>query len=245
MTSTLRTSSASTARNRPLTGDIKTSYVVDDHMGWLRCDGRGMDKVVFNLLFQVIGYTFGGSGNTFLLPDVKGRVMGSIGTVVDSASRTRIYVAGQSVGELDHKLTVNEMPAHNHAKLGGSPGANTTADGITSVEANHTHGITDPGHTHTYSNTPNDQDVNTITTQNTAADQYRESANTGSSTTGITVDAAGAHSHTISSNGNDEYHNNIQPTLFYGNTYIYSGVPISKDYPFIFPFTTGRNPVLI
>jgi microcystin-dependent protein len=242
MTSTLRTSSASTARNRPLTGDIKTSYVVDDHMGWLLCDGRGMDKVVFNLLFQVIGYTFGGSGNTFLLPNVKGRVMGSIGTVVDSASRTRTYVAGQSVGELDHKLTVNEMPAHNHNKSVASPGANTTADGITSVEANHTHGITDPGHTHTYTSPAN---ANISGSGLVTFSASTTSGTTSSHTTGITVNPAGSHSHTISSNGNDEYHNNIQPTLFYGNTYIYSGVPISKDYPFIFPFTTGRNPVLI
>jgi hypothetical protein len=37
------------------------------------------------------------------------------------------------------------------------------------------------------------------------------------------------------------YHNNIQPTLFYGNTFIYCGVPMRGE----FPFKTGLAPVLI
>jgi hypothetical protein len=64
---------------------------------------------------------------------------------------------------------------------------------------------------------------------------------TGSSTTGISVNPAGSHSHTISSNGGNQYHNNIQPTLFYGNTFIYSGIPMLGN----FPFKTGIAPVLI
>jgi hypothetical protein len=35
------------------------------------------------------------------------------------------------------------------------------------------------------------------------------------------------HRHQIASNGNDQYHNNIQPTLFYGNLFVYSGIPIN------------------
>lgn len=238
MTSTMRVNAANTARTKPTTGDTKMSFVNADHLGWVKCDGRALNKVTYNLLFQVLGSTFGSDALTFNLPNPAGRVMGSIGTVVDSASRTRIYVAGQSVGELDHKLTVNEMPAHNHAKLGGSPGANTTADGITSIEANHTHGITDPGHTHTYTSPSNANISGSGLVTFSAA---TTSGTTSSNTTGITVNAAGAHSHTISSNGNDEYHNNIQPTLFYGNTFIYCGNPMLGE----FPFKTGLTPVLI
>lgn len=234
----MRVNAANTARTKPTTGDTKMSFVNADHLGWVKCDGRALNKVTYNLLFQVLGSTFGSDALTFNLPNPAGRVMGSIGTVVDSASRTRIYVAGQSVGELDHKLTVNEMPAHNHAKLGGSPGANTTADGITSIEANHTHGITDPGHTHTYTSPSNANISGSGLVTFSAA---TTSGTTSSNTTGITVNAAGAHSHTISSNGNDEYHNNIQPTLFYGNTFIYCGNPMLGE----FPFKTGLTPVLI
>ena len=248
MTSTLRVNAANTARTKPTTGDTKMSFVNTDHLGWLICKNdadpdlpRALDTTAYNLLFQVIGYTFGGSGNTFHLPHMTGRVMGTVGKVTDSNGHTATYVATTSkVGEIDHKLTVPEMPSHNHNDATPSPGANTTADGITSVEPNHTHGITDPGHSHGYTAPANGQISAQISTIN-----YSVSTTGGTTSpaiTGITAtNAAGEHSHTISSNGGDQYHNNIQPTLFYGNTFIYCGVPMRGE----FPFKTGLAPVLI
>ena len=243
MTSTLRINAANTARTKPTTGDTKMSFVNTDHLGWLLCDGREMDIVSDNLLFQVIGYTFGhGSGTKFKLPNPAGRVMGTVGTVTDANTPAivRTYAKGDSVGELDHKLTVPEMPSHNHNDATPSPGANTTADGITSVEPNHTHGITDPGHSHGYT-----APANGLISAQISTNTYSVSTTGGTTApafTGITTtNAAGAHSHTISSNGGDQYHNNIQPTLFYGNTFIYCGVPMRGE----FPFKTGLAPVLI
>lgn len=245
MTSTLRINAANTARTKPTTGDTKMSFVNVDHLGWLKCDGREMDIVSDNLLFQVIGYTFGhGSGTKFKLPNPAGRVMGTVGTVTDDNVRSRTYAKGDSVGELEHKLTVPEMPAHNHNKLTASPGANTIADGTTSIQADHIHGILDETHQHTYtapsgsgstSSYSGVGSIGVITGTNS-------SALTIGALTGITeTELAGAHSHTISSNGGDQYHNNIQPTLFYGNTFIYCGVPMRGE----FPFKTGLAPVLI
>jgi len=240
----MRVNAANTARTKPTTGDTKMSFVNTDHLGWLLCDGRVMDKTADNLLFQVIGYTFGGSGNSFNLPNPAGRVMGTVGTVTDDDARSRTYVKGQMVGELDHKLVQSEMPSHNHNSTGAQyTDSPVTGDvnGITSPNGGHTHTITDPGHTHTYSDTPNNQGVNTLTTQNDGADDYRNTATTSRSTTGITINAVADHTHTIHSNGGDQYHNNIQPTLFYGNTFIYCGVPMRGE----FPFKTGLAPVLI
>jgi microcystin-dependent protein len=243
MTSTLRINAANTARTKPTTGDTKMSFVNTDHLGWLLCDGREMDIVSDNLLFQVIGYTFGhGSGTKFKLPNPAGRVMGTVGTVTDANTPAivRTYAKGDSVGELDHKLTVPEMPSHNHNDATPSPGANTTADGITSVEPNHTHGITDPGHSHGYTAPANARISAQISTND-----YSVSTTGGTTSPAFTgiiaTNAAGEHSHTISSNGGDQYHNNIQPTLFYGNTFIYCGVPMRGE----FPFKTGLAPVLI
>lgn len=241
MTSLLRTNGSLTARTRPLTGDIKTSFVIDDHMGWLKCDGRSLDKTAFNLLFQVIGYTFGGSGQTFKLPDPQGRVMGSVGTVTDDDLRSRFFGPGQQVGELDHKLTVDEMPSHNHDIATPSPGANTKNVGNTSTIADHVHGVTDPGHAHSYFNQPNAVSPAVSLTTTEVADNYNVNQTTGTSTTGVTINPAGSHNHQINSNGNDQYHNNIQPTLFYGNSYIYCGIPNYGQYN----FAIGRNPVLI
>ena len=235
MTSTLRVSSANTARTKPTTGDTKTTFVIDDHLGWLKCDGRILDKVQYNLLFQVIGYTFGGSGASFKLPDLQGRVLGSVGTVTDANSRTRSYAPGDKVGELDHKLTVSEMPAHNHNSATGTPGSNTTANGTTSSSIT---GVTDSGHSHSYANHPNTANpAVSLTTTSVAADtQVTQTTGTGNANI---VDPG--HTHTIASNGGDQYHNNIQPTLFYGNLFIYSGIPMIGK----FPYMIGLHPVLI
>jgi len=243
MSSLLRFNAASTARNRPLTGDTKSSFVLDDHLGWLKCDGRALDKVTFNLLFQVIGYQFGGSGNNFNLPDLQGRVMGNTGFVRDEDNRTRTFAPGESVGELGHKLIQSEMPSHNHDINGLQSNAPpVTANGNTSSETTGiTHNGTGPtgggrdGYGLAY------QDGHS--TMNAAVNDGSE-PNLFTSIAALTLTDPG-HSHQIKSNGGDQYHNNIQPTLFYGNTFIYSGVPITKSFPFLFPFTTGRNPVLI
>jgi microcystin-dependent protein len=244
MTSTLRVNAANTARTKPTTGDTKMSFVNTDHLGWLKCDGRAMDKTADNLLFQVIGYTFGGSGNTFYLPNPAGRVMGTIGTVTDTENRSRTYTAGQMVGELDHKLVQSEMPSHNHNDSGAqytdSP-VTGNVDGVTSLNGGHTHTITDPGHTHSYVNQSNSVSPAVSLTTTEVADNVDVSQTTGSSTTGITINSVADHTHTIQSNGGDQYHNNIQPTLFYGNTFIYCGVPMRGE----FPFKTGLAPVLI
>jgi microcystin-dependent protein len=259
MTSTLRITSANTARTKPTTGDTKMSFVNVDHLGWLMCDGRPMDKTADNLLFQVIGYTFGGSGNTFNLPNPAGRVMGTVGTVTDDNNRSRTYVASTNngkVGELDHKLVQSEMPSHNH-DIAGAQFVDTpvTADGNTSLNAtgitvnNNFTGVTDSGH-----DQPNISAVNSSQFKGLGA---LASANVGSDTNSSIDIATGnanivdpshahtitdpTHRHQINSNGGDQYHNNIQPTLFYGNTFIYCGVPMRGE----FPFKTGIAPVLI
>lgn len=228
MTSTLRHNAAFTARTRPTTGDTKTSFINDDHMGWIKCDGRALDTKQFNLLFQVIGYTFGGSGSSFNLPNAQGRVMGSVGTVTDDASRTRSYTPGQSVGELDHRLTLPEIPSHNH---GGN-----TGDSLTGI----THNASGPSPGG--GGTGNGQGLiiqDGNNTQNGSVNGGNEPNLYASSVALVLTDPQ--HHHSIASAGGDGYHNNIQPTLFYGNTFIYSSVPQYGS----FPFTTGRNPVII
>jgi microcystin-dependent protein len=238
MTSTLRTNAALTARNKPLTGDTKTSFVIDDHMGWLKCDGRLLDKSTYNLLFQVIGYTFGGSGANFKLPDPQGRVMGSVGPVVDVNGHTRTYAPGESVGELDHQLTIPEMPSHNHDN--NTPAQPTTSAGYTS---NSTTSITHNanGGSGGFGLVKSDGYGTPGSIDNSGGE-----LNTAAAPIALTLTDPG-HKHAIASNGGDQYHNNIQPTLFYGNTFIYCGIPISTHgvSAGMFPYTVARNPVLI
>jgi hypothetical protein len=43
--------------------------------GWLICDGGSYASAAYTTLFNVIGYTFGGSGANFNVPNLKGRVV--------------------------------------------------------------------------------------------------------------------------------------------------------------------------
>jgi microcystin-dependent protein len=166
------------------TGDLKFSVQGSDHNGWLKCDGRSVLRSTYNNLFNIIGTSFGSDDSTtFKLPDCRGRVIGVLGTGSGLTARS----LGQLVGEETHTMTVSEMPTHAHT-------------------------INDPGHAHSYTNNTNDQSVNTLTTQESSADNADLSATTGTSTTGITVN----------NNGSSTPFNVMQPTIFISNVFIFS-----------------------
>ena len=43
--------------------------------GWFFCEGRSLSTTTYATLFAAIGYTYGGSGATFNIPDLRGRVI--------------------------------------------------------------------------------------------------------------------------------------------------------------------------
>jgi microcystin-dependent protein len=75
----------------------------------------------------------------------------------------------------------------------------------------HSHGVTDPGHNHSYTNNTNDQTVSALPGE-TAADNNDLSATTGTSTTGIS----------INNTGSGTPFNVMQPTIFISNIFIFS-----------------------
>jgi microcystin-dependent protein len=215
MSSVLRRTGALSAVERHTVGDTKTSLVSNDHVGWLLCDGRTLNVDDFRHLFSVIGHSFGGSGSTFNLPDPMGRVPGFVGS-----SGGNTWIMGDVSGTETHTLTIAEMPAHNH---GTDASNNVVGNGLTGLSGEHTHTINDPGHTHSYVNQSSGVNVNNLTTQLDVADNINQNQTTGSNTTGITINPVPSHQHTINTQGGSQPHNNMQPTIFLGNLFVYAG----------------------
>ncbi len=231
------------AHQKPNVGDIKTSVVNTDHLGWLLCDGRLLQKSEYGLLFYQIGYTFGGSGDDFRLPDGRGRVVGNTGS-----SGGDNWAYGQTTGEETHLMTLSELVSHNHTALSATTGVTTVSatTGVTTQTAG--------AHSHTQT-TVNDDFNNTGSYPNYTQPSYAQYDSAGSITWTNTINANGDHTHTITDPGHihtitDPGHthtitntggstpfNVMQPTIFMGNMFIYSG----KTNAGAWPYTPGTN----
>jgi microcystin-dependent protein len=77
--------------------------------GYLLCDGATVAAADYPELFAVIGYSFGGAGADFNLPDLVDRtIIGSSGS----------FAFGTTGGDATVTLDVSEMPAHSHTDTG-------------------------------------------------------------------------------------------------------------------------------
>jgi microcystin-dependent protein len=80
-------------------------------VGWALCDGQLLPISENETLFQLIGTTYGGDGQTtFALPDLRGRV--PIGTGQGPGLQNRIL--GEAAGTEAIALTVQHIPPHSH-----------------------------------------------------------------------------------------------------------------------------------
>lgn len=93
-------------------GDIKLTAIASPTTGWLLCDGSFISRETYACLFAVIGTNYGaGDGTaTFNVPNLKGRV-----PVGCDSTQTEFNTVGKTGGAKTHKLTVTEMPSHNHS----------------------------------------------------------------------------------------------------------------------------------
>lgn len=83
--------------------------------GFLLCDGSSLSTTTYAALFAAIGYTYGGAGANFSLPDARGKALVAAGTYTDAVSGAITRTVGQVLGAEKHGLATGEMPNHTHA----------------------------------------------------------------------------------------------------------------------------------
>ncbi len=86
-------------------------------LGWALCDGTLLPIADNQVLFTLIGTTYGGDGqSTFALPDLRGRAVIHQGTGPGLSP----YVIGEQVGQETITLVAAQMPA-THTLSAGPP----------------------------------------------------------------------------------------------------------------------------
>ena len=216
MTSRNRDFFQMSAHSRPMAGDTKTSALDMDHIGWLKCDGRSLSKADFLVLFNVIGYSFGGSGSNFFLPDPRGCVPGFVGSNSGLYTSPRTNRAlGDLVGEETHTLTIAEMPTHNHT--------GTTSNATTGI----THNASGPsGNGYGLAYQDGNNTMNAGVNPGPEPNLYQPLAAL------VLTDPGHNHNFTTNNTGGSNAHNNMQPTIFVGSLFIYSGKATYGATPF-------------
>lgn len=85
--------------------------------GWAFCDGSLLSIAENDVLFALLGTTYGGDGqNTFALPDLRGRVPVHKG---QGPGHTN-YQMGQTAGSESATVTLGQYPAHRHTVAAGT-----------------------------------------------------------------------------------------------------------------------------
>jgi microcystin-dependent protein len=107
----------------PYLGEIRMFAGTFAPVGWLMCDGSILPISDYDALFQLIGTTYGGDGqSTFALPDLRGRMPVHMGT---NAGTT--FTVGEAAGVETVTLTPDQMPAHSHAPLAAASAITASA----------------------------------------------------------------------------------------------------------------------
>lgn len=112
---------------QPYVGEIRMFAGNFAPAGWMFCEGQLLPISEYETLFNLIGTTYGGDGeSTFALPDLRGRLPLHQGSG---------FILAETGGAEEITLTVSQIPAHAHPLLVSShvavdpnPGNSVLAD---------------------------------------------------------------------------------------------------------------------
>lgn len=106
---------------QPYVGEIRMFAGNFAPAGWMFCEGQLLPISENETLFQLIGTTYGGDGeSTFALPDLRGRIPIHQGSG---------FILAETGGAEQVTLTINQIPGHRHPMLGSTGTANSVTPG--------------------------------------------------------------------------------------------------------------------
>ena len=106
---------------QPYVGEIRMFGGNFAPAGWMFCEGQLMPISENEVLFQLIGTTYGGDGeSTFALPDLRGRI---------PLHQGNGFTLAETGGAETITLTVAQIPSHSHPLLASNNDATTTNAG--------------------------------------------------------------------------------------------------------------------
>jgi len=107
---------------QPYVGEIRMFAGNFAPAGWMFCEGELLPISEYETLFNLIGTTYGGDGqSTFALPDLRGRVPIHMGNS---------FILAETGGVESVTLTVAQIPAHAHPLTGSAVnGAQASPEG--------------------------------------------------------------------------------------------------------------------
>jgi len=105
---------------QPYVGEIRMFAGNFAPAGWMFCEGQLLPISENETLFQLIGTTYGGDGqSTFALPDLQGRI---------PLHQGNGFILAETGGAEEITLTVNQISAHGHPLLASTgPGTQNSA----------------------------------------------------------------------------------------------------------------------
>lgn len=124
---------------QPYIGEIRMFAGNFAPVGWMLCDGSILPISQNDTLFNLIGTTYGGDGQTtFALPDLRGRVPLHQGSG---------FALAQTGGAETVTLTVNQIPAHSHVPQANSGSGTQTspAGNVWAASSNFPYSTNAPG----------------------------------------------------------------------------------------------------
>lgn len=102
---------------QPYVGEIRMFAGNFAPAGWMFCEGQLLAISENETLFNLIGTTYGGDGqSTFALPDLQGRI---------PIHQGNGFILAETGGAEQITLTTNQIPAHSHPLLASANNATT------------------------------------------------------------------------------------------------------------------------